>query len=72
MNKEVMKTRWKADALAYMHELKIFDFTILSECADAVQLAESLWDNSENDLFDHAMWIDPKEAVDEELTYWCD
>lgn len=68
-----LEKEWLKEAAGYMFKLNIFDGTDVKEIADAYQLAETLWENSDNmDAPDWGNWMTPKEAVDEELTYWGD
>ena len=61
------RIQWINEAVAYMFELKVF---APDEYVQAVELADSLhWHNKDEggDMMDT-----PKQAVDEELTYWGD
>lgn len=60
---------WIQAAVNHFFKLSVF---AAEEAAEAFELAEGLWDNSDNHLHDHAPWISPEDAVDEELTYWGD
>lgn len=60
---------WVQAAVNHFFKLGVFS---AAEADQAFELAEGLWDNSDNKLYDHAQWISPEDAVDEELTYWGD
>lgn len=66
-----IEAEWINEAMAYLLALGIY---APDELEGANELAESLWDNSDNrcliDEPDH--FLSAKEAVDEELTYWGD
>lgn len=70
---ERLERLWLQEAAGYMFSKSIFDGTDVQEISQAYELAETLWENSDNaDYADTESWITPQEAVDEELTYWGD
>jgi hypothetical protein len=68
-NRETLKTKWILDAVQYMGELKLFNLIKQQQYHDATDLAETIFDNF-NDGCEPDNWTTPKDAVDEELTYW--
>ena len=63
----LQKDAWVAQAVQYLVELGVYSTL---EHTAAYMLAESLWDNSDNDGSSTDMT--PQEAVEEELSYWGD
>lgn len=65
------RNKWLEDAVAYLIKIGVY---APDELEGANELAEILWDSSDNEDYfdDHAMFQSAKEAVDEELTYWGD
>lgn len=55
------RKEWIADAVWYMLDIGLFTQDEINDC---YYLADNLYDNFED--------YTPKEAVDEELTYWGD
>lgn len=68
---EAARTQWIQEAIDYLFKLGVFT---AGELEDANSLAESLWDNSDNEDYfeDHVHFLGAADAVDEELTYWGD
>jgi hypothetical protein len=66
------RNAWIQEAMNYMFKLGIYD--AIEEAEGANELAEILWDGSDNEEFfdDHTLFMSPSDAVDEELTYWGD
>jgi hypothetical protein len=67
--KAMMEADWLATAVDYMIEIKLCSDTPLQRHR-AFELAQTLWDNLNED--DEFAQVSPKDAVDEELTYWGD
>ncbi len=63
----LQKDAWVAQATQYMVALGVY--TTLEHTA-AYMLAESLWENADND--GSSTDLTPQEAVEEELSYWGD
>lgn len=42
------------------------------EYNDALDMAENIWDNTDNEGEQWANWVDAVDAVKEELSYWGD
>lgn len=68
---EAARTEWIQAAINHLLKLGVY---APDELEGANELAEMLWDNSDNeDCFDdHALFMSAVDAVDEELTYWGD
>lgn len=71
MNIEEMKRErskeWIADAVCYMIMIGVY---AQDEIYDCLCLAETLWDNSENEDYPEDSWLSAEYAVDEEMSYW--
>lgn len=68
---EAARAEWIQTAMAYLLKLGIY---APDELEGANELAEILWDGSDNEDYfdDHALFQSAEDAVDEELTYWGD
>jgi hypothetical protein len=69
---ERLTTEWLQEAVGYMFTLKMYDGVDPQEISQAYELAETLWENSDNAGLSFEDWLTPEEAVDEELSYWGD
>lgn len=58
---------WIQAAVNHLFKLGVF---AADETDQAFEVAEGIWDNSDNHLRDYELWIGPEDAVNEELTYW--
>lgn len=65
------RNKWLEDAVAYLIKIGVY---APDELEGANELAEILWDSSDNEDYfdDHALFQSAEDAVDEELTYWGD
>jgi hypothetical protein len=68
---EAARTEWIQEATTYLFKLGVY---APDELEGANELAEILWDSSDNEDYfdDHANFMGAVDAVDEELTYWGD
>lgn len=68
-----LQSEWLSGAAHHLFKLNVFDITDPQEVSQAYELAETLWEGSENaDFEDAEEWLSAEDAVDEELTYWGD
>lgn len=63
------RNEWIQTAVNYLLRIGVY---APDELEGANELAETLWESSDNDEFwnDEALRLCPEDAVDEEMTYW--
>lgn len=72
MTHEEYRNEWINAAINYLMKLGVY---APDELEGANELAETLWEGSDDDQYcdsAHAIRVCAEEAVDEELTYWGD
>ena len=68
---DTIREGWIQQAVDYLLKLGVY---LPGEAKGARELAETLWESSDNELIfkEGTHLSDPEEAVDEEMTYWGD